>query len=1395
MSIFQKYLLILKCLVILIICFTTHVTSAEPTNEFEASVIETLSEYRDTGIPLTDSVLQKIILGFAGKLEKAEGNDIKEILFNDAYRLFVYYLQELHLVGPHRALVDAMPKNSASTPLSNQTQNILDLGKARLWLAHGNYIAAEEIYFRLEQDMDLEGLNLTKEFYLEYALLKKIYGDTKKAKQYFEKSVNIKISSGTISAVSHINALLGLAEIAMNEDDSILARKYCDEALEIMSMRKDYSRLFQSLRPYALLTKAMIYLDAYETENISDTLDEIVQAIENKQYVSNANGLVVQIISLIHERMTLEDAKGFLKRLHAAISSNYPESFYLVGVKEADLYIKSVEFDYTKAIEIIDEIDRIKKAYFAPSHSLHLVGLKHYESLVSGLERSQIFEIRADVYDYFDLVSSGDGPISYLTSATLFYLASLELNLGNDGIALEHAIESINGFVDLVGANAPLLVDNYRQLHAVHTVLNDDKQAAASLKKAEKLMIDNGLEKHWTYAQILLDMSSLEGDSTLYETALLKLFALLTTGKKVSLVQRVELAERLMKNAIRSKIDASSVIFYLEKIESELEAKKDPNILLQMRIRSSLADYYQYELISLKSSATALLLQSRFELPEDYDYSASVNAERDELLERLVGYYVSNVEDSIIVYGSGSLQVANSLKNLADLYEVITNSEYAVELHEKILERYAHSSLITSAHVVASSYISIGLIYARRHLYAKALEYFHGAERFLTKAKGTEKIQKHLHEDLADTYFQLGNYSKAYQYYSKLQIPVESRSIEYWDLAGGYFTIPKRQYSNIVQAGYKFYQSIVDKELKHAVSDENFKNAQLLLKSSVGNALLAHAEQEMISSEDSAQSNLVVELQKIKEKRRDLSRDIVSGFYLEQSEDVPNLRFARDSLTQEIIKLDIERENLESEISIKYPEYVSLTESSTVSLEQVQAVIDEDEAVLVFAELPLETNRTSVLWSITKESIDWTEFVGGGGPLYNWVRGLRCGLDPSDEYITETFACNKLKYHCDRYLGKDDAHLPFCFKDSHDLYENLFGSIKQQIHGKKLIIHTNGALTQLPFETLVTKLPAEKFGIFPNYKKADEYQPYRSARWLIDDHEIAYAVSMSSFVQSRKTIKEKKDALTFFSVSNPLLEGNQNHPVIGSAQRAAAAEADRYHSCENVDDKNSGFFTRIAALFNRGDNVVLTDSGRVSPQFLKSMSPLPDTAIEACLIRDYLQSDSESVFLGRNATESKIKEMSRNNKLLQYDIVHFGTHTLIPNERDQLEPGLVLTPPNTPSIEDDGYLSFSEIADLKLDADLVILSACNTAVGDSSNETLAGFAKSFFYAKAQSIMLSHWPVASDAAFDVVSRTLEEFSTGSESYRSSLRKAILKTKAEGGRKSHPSYWGAFTLVNG
>jgi CHAT domain-containing protein len=173
------------------------------------------------------------------------------------------------------------------------------------------------------------------------------------------------------------------------------------------------------------------------------------------------------------------------------------------------------------------------------------------------------------------------------------------------------------------------------------------------------------------------------------------------------------------------------------------------------------------------------------------------------------------------------------------------------------------------------------------------------------------------------------------------------------------------------------------------------------------------------------------------------------------------------------------------------------------------------------------------------------------------------------------------------------------------------------------------------------------------------------------------------------------------------------------------------------------------------------------------------------------------VFTRAGASEAKIKSVH----LERYRIIHIATHGLLPSETKALgakqsEPALVFTPPNAPGEVDDGLLTASEVASLRLNAEWAVLSACNTAAGESS-EALAfsGLAKAFLYAGARAVLVSHWPVYSDAAVKIVTNTFARMQRDkkvgkAEALRESMGEIVERGSAA---KAHPSYWAPFVLV--
>jgi CHAT domain-containing protein len=305
-----------------------------------------------------------------------------------------------------------------------------------------------------------------------------------------------------------------------------------------------------------------------------------------------------------------------------------------------------------------------------------------------------------------------------------------------------------------------------------------------------------------------------------------------------------------------------------------------------------------------------------------------------------------------------------------------------------------------------------------------------------------------------------------------------------------------------------------------------------------------------------------------------------------------------------------------------------------VSIPDTQALLADDEALLVF-----DFADKSYAWIITNNDADWTELKISAGDLDAQVRNLRAWLtDPRKRF---------------------DPDLAY------KVYQETFGAFADKIASKqRLSVVTNGALTSLPPQLLITKEPTGK-----SFKEID---------WLIRSHAITLLPSVASLKILRsgtQTSSARKPVIAFAD------------PVFSKAARV----------------KTQQFATRSITSFYRGAQVDVASLGEYLPQ-------LPGTRREAQQIAAELKADPADVRLGLDATETAVKQA----KLDQYRIVYFATHGLVAGElesffKEKAEPALALSIPEKPNDLDDGLLTASEIAQLKLDADWVVLSACNTA--------------------------------------------------------------------------------------
>ena len=138
----------------------------------------------------------------------------------------------------------------------------------------------------------------------------------------------------------------------------------------------------------------------------------------------------------------------------------------------------------------------------------------------------------------------------------------------------------------------------------------------------------------------------------------------------------------------------------------------------------------------------------------------------------------------------------------------------------------------------------------------------------------------------------------------------------------------------------------------------------------------------------------------------------------------------------------------------------------------------------------------------------------------------------------------------------------------------------------------------------------------------------------------------------------------------------------------------------------------------RGSIAPFYRGGLADVAIVRAHVPLPETADELCAVAKSMAAAESNVYLGAKATEQTVKNLSADGTLARARVIHFATHGLLAGETEMLtssrvETALLLTPPDQATETDDGLLTASEISQLKLDADWVVLSACNTAAGES----------------------------------------------------------------------------------
>lgn len=460
---------------------------------------------------------------------------------------------------------------------------------------------------------------------------------------------------------------------------------------------------------------------------------------------------------------------------------------------------------------------------------------------------------------------------------------------------------------------------------------------------------------------------------------------------------------------------------------------------------------------------------------------------------------------------------------------------------------------------------------------------------------------------------------------------------------------------------------------------------------------------------------------------------------------------------------------IDRRLQMEFPDYAALARPTPLSVEEVQAELSANEALVLFLDTPTwgSVPEETFGWVVTKSEVRWVRSELGTAALGREVTALRCGLD-------ETAWDGDGRNSCTKALGvPHNKPLPFDHSRAHKLYLGLFGEVQDLIKGKHLLIVPSGPLTQLPFHVLVTR-PATS-------------DDHRAIAWLAREHAVTVLPAVSSLKALRRVSKSSAASRPMIGFGNPLLDGPD-------ARYAGLAKLARdTQRCADVGRRSKAARAGLRA----GALRVETRGGLADLAHLKMQAPLPETADELCAVARAVKAEVGDIRLGAQATEREIKRLSVRGELAKYRIVHFATHGVLAGQIDSThEPGLILSPPGKATEEDDGYLSASEIAALKLDADWVILSACNTAAGATgSAEALSGLARAFIYAQARALLVSHWEVYSDAAVKLVTGAAREMATNANVGRAGALRSSMLAMIDRGKphEAHPAYWAPFVVV--
>jgi CHAT domain-containing protein len=562
-----------------------------------------------------------------------------------------------------------------------------------------------------------------------------------------------------------------------------------------------------------------------------------------------------------------------------------------------------------------------------------------------------------------------------------------------------------------------------------------------------------------------------------------------------------------------------------------------------------------------------------------------------------------------------------------------------------------------------------------------------------------------------------------------------------------------------MQAISEAYMALLADTRSSGAAAETFHLAEAVRGRSVERALAASAARTSVS--DPRLADLARHEQDAQKQTAALQGLLTNVLSQPTNEQDPG---AVQKLRQQIDQLRDARARVREEIEQRFPDYANLIDPRPATVEQAQKSLRPGEALVA----TYVGGQRLFVWAVPQQGP--TAFAAsklGAQDIEKMVASLRKALDPNASTLDEVPA--------------------FDVALANKLYDAVLKPVESGwASAQNLLIVPDKALGQIPLSLLVTQptpQPAKAQVMFAEYK---------AVPFLVRKVAVAQLPAVTSLATLRALPAPKEARRMFIGFGDPWFSAEEAR----EAQSGQVADALQTRGAK----KTAGLQTRGLPLRRRSAPAT---EGVDSAQ-LANLPRLPDTAEEVRSIALALRADvSTDVFVGAAANEKNVETAD----LAHRRIIVFATHGLVPGDLNGLtQPALALSAPDVAHVPGDGLLTVDKILALKLNADWVVLSACNTASGQGAGaEAVSGLGRAFFYAGTRALLVSNWPVETISARTLTTDLFRRQADNPQLARSqALREAELAlidgpgsvdpaSKQPLFSYAHPIFWAPFAVV--